>query len=167
MKLFPNNETKAAAYAAMKELERMLKTDGELPPGFSYDASNVSVTITIPQGISVSRDNGKNGDGKQWKKATQNLYGFAILYECFRIARLFKHHKKLERVLLMIVRRAVKNSISSEDAFRELMPQRANDIRTLKDSLDIPKREEPTPRMVNRPDKPRLPTITIQKRKAA
>ena len=74
-KRFPNLQSKAAAYAAYKELERMLKADGDLPPGFSQDVSGVSIEITIPNGTTISRDVGLKGDGKIWKKATQNLYG--------------------------------------------------------------------------------------------
>jgi hypothetical protein len=161
MKNFPNLQTKAAAYAAYKDLERMLNEDGDLPPGFSANLSGVVVEIKIPQGTLVSRDAGKNGDGRQEKKATQNLYGWAILFECFRICKLFKQHKRLERVLMKIVRRAVNRAISSEQSFRELMPKRAEEIQALKDSLPVPKRDEPTPRMIIRNDKKPLPTVTV------
>jgi hypothetical protein len=167
-KHFPNLQTKAAAYAAMKDLERMLKEDGELPPGFNAELSGVTVEIKLPPGTSVTRDAGKKGDGRQEKKATQNLYGWAILYECFRVCRLFKQHKKLERVLMMIVRRAVNRAISSQEAFAELMPRRAEEIKELKDSLPVPMRDEPTPRMVNRNEAKSLPTVTVTfKKKAA
>jgi len=165
-KHFPNLQTKAAAYAAMKDLERMLKEDGELPPGFQADLAGVTVTIKLPPGTSVSRDAGKKGDGRQDKKATQNLYGWAILYECFRVCSLFKQHRKLEAVLMKIVRRAVNRAISSEDAFRELMPKRAEEIQALKDSLPVPMRDEPTPRMVNRADSKPLPTIIVTPKQA-
>lgn len=167
MKHFPNLQTKAAAYAAYKDLERMLKEDGELPPGFNAELSGVKVEITLPPGTSVNRDAGKNGDGRQDKKATQNLYGWAILYECFRVCSLFKQHKKLERILMMIVRRAVNRAISSEDAFRELMPKRAEEIQKLKDSLPVPMRDEPTPRMVVREKSKLMPTVVVTLKKRA
>ena len=164
-KHFPNLQTKAAAYAAYKDLERMLKADGELPPGFNADLSGVTVEIKLPPGTSVSRDAGKHGDGRQDKKATQNLYGWAILFECFRVCSLFKQHKKLERVLMMIVRRAVNRAISTEESFRELMPKRAAEIKQLKASLPVPMRDEPTPRMVNRLDSKPLPTVIVTLKK--
>lgn len=167
MKHFPNLQTKAAAYAAFKELERMLKADGELPPGFQTDVSGVSVEIRIPPGTSISRDAGKDNDGVIKKKATQNLYGWAILFECFRFCSLFKQHKKLERILMMIVRRAVNRAISSQEAFRELMPKRAEEIQAFQDSLPVPMREEQTARMIDRKNPKLLPTITVTLRKKA
>jgi len=166
-KLFHNNETKAAAYAAYKELERMLKIDGELPPGFSADLSGVKIEIKLPHGTGVFRDAGLQNDGIIKKKATQNLYGWAILHECFRVCSLFKQHKKLERVLMKIVRRAVKKAISSEDAFAELMPKRAEDIQNLRNSLPVPMRNEPTPRQMVRNDTKPLPTVTVTLKKKA
>ena len=161
-KIFPNLKTRATAYAAYKELENMLKEDGEIPPGAEINVSGNSITITLPPDTIVKRDPGLNGDGTILKKATQNLYGWAILFECFRIVRLFKHHKKLERVLMMIVRRAVKNAVSSETAFKQLMPKRAEEIQSLRDSLPVPKREEPTPRKIVKPENARKPTLAFK-----
>ncbi len=151
-KHFANNEQRAAAYAAMKELDRMLKADGELPPGFSRDLSNVTVTVTLPHGTSVNRDAGLKKDGVIFKTATQNLYGWAVIYECFRYARKFKQHSKLQSILMKIVRRAVKRQISNEDAFTQLMPHEAEEIAALRKEMSkaIPKRAENTPRMVSR-----------------
>lgn len=162
MKIFPNLQTKAAAYAAYMELERMLKQDGELPPGFQADVSGITIQIKIPQGTSVNRDLGKNNDGVIEKKATQNLYGWYVLSECFRVASLFKQHVKLKRILMMIVKRAVNRGISSETAFRELMPKRAEMIQNLRDSLPVPMREEKTPRNVIRKNPKILPTIIVK-----
>ena len=171
MKHFQNNEQRAAAYVAMKELERMLDDDGELPPGYSVDLSGVTVEIQLPNGTGVSREKGvttAKGEGRILKTATQNLYGWAIIYNCFRVASKFKQHKVLQRVLMMIVRRALKHQISSEDAFAQLMPRQAKEIQALKDSMPVPKRDEPTPRKMIRDEKKFFPTIRIfNKRKAA
>jgi hypothetical protein len=164
-KHFANNQAKAAAYAAFKGLEKMLKEDGELPPGFSANVAGSKIEIVIPPNTTVTRDEGKDGDGIIKKKATQNLYGWAILYECFRVCSLFKQHKKLERVLMKIVRRAVNRAISTQDAFTELMPKRAEEIQLLRDSLPVPMRDEQTPRKVNTE---LLPTVIVSvNRKAA
>ena len=161
MQHFPSLECKAAAYAAFKDLERMLKEDGELPPGFSCDLSNVTVEVKIPNGTSVQRDVGEKGDGTIDKTATQNLYGWSILHECFRVATLFKQHKRLEKLLMKVVRRAIKRSVSTAEAFTELMPSRAKEIKALKDSLPVPKRTEDTPRMIVRDEEKPMPTVKI------
>ncbi len=161
MKMFPTIEAKAAAYAAMMELKRMLDADGELPHGCNYDLSGVTVQVTIQPGVSVYREEGLNKDGMIEKTATQNLYGYAILAECFRFAKMFKQHKKLERSLMKLVRRALNRAISTKAAFRELMPRQAAAIEELKDGLNIPKREEQTPRMVERKNDKLWPTVAI------
>ena len=169
MKIFANNQAKAAAYATYKELERMLKEDGELPPGFKMDVSGIAVEVVLPQGTIISRDEGTKKDGKIFKTATQNLYGWAILYECFKVASLFKQHKRLEKLLLKIVRRAIRKAISSGDAFRQLMPKEAENIELLKRSMNLPKREESTPRNIERSEDEPFPTVIVtpKQRKAA
>lgn len=162
-KHFPNNQAKAAAYAAMKDLERMLKEDGELPPGFSTNLSGVTVEIKIPQGTTVYREKGINGDGIIEKMATQNLYGWAILHECFRFVRKFKQHKILEKSLMKIVRRAIRKAISTERAFREIAPNEAKQINDLRDAMRMPKRPEQTPRMIGRNEDKPLPTVVVKK----
>lgn len=163
--MFPNNSTRAAAYAAYKELERMLKADGDLPPGFFQDVSGTTIEITIPKGTTITRDKGNKGNGTIEKAATQNLYGWAILYECHRVAAKFKQHKRLIKILMKIVRRAVNRAISSEDAFRELMPRQAEEIAKLKATIKVPKREESTPRMINRENAKIMPTVIIHPKK--
>ena len=161
MKHFRNNKDRAAAYAAYRELERMLDEDGEFPPGFSQDVSNAKISITIPKGTTISRDPGLKNDGIIEKSATQNLYGWFILSECLRVASKFKQHLTLKRILLMIVRRAVNKGISSEKSFRELMPVRAKEIESIKDSFKLPKRQEKTPRLIIRENDKLLPTIVV------
>jgi type II secretory pathway component PulJ len=163
-KIFPDLQTKAAAYAAYKELERMLEIDGTLPPGCNFQVGNNTVEIVLPPQVTVTRDKGINGEIE--KTATQNLYGWAILHECFNIARLFKQHKRLEQVLLKIVRRAIKRAISTKEAFTQLHPQQAQAIDSLKKSLKLPKRKEPTPRMVNR-QTAAMATVSVKRRLAA
>ena len=167
MKHFPNNQAKAAAYAAYKDLERMLEEDGDLPPGFHADVSGVKVEITIPPQTVIYREKGMNGDGIIMKAATQNLYGWAILHECFRFVRKFKQHKALEKSLMKIVRRAIRKAISSEKAFAEIAPNEAKQINELRDAMRMPKRPLETPRMIDRSkDKP-LPTVVVTRKKVA
>lgn len=166
MRHFPTAETRAAAYVAYKELERMLDEDGVLAPDSCFDLSGVTVEVTIPNGTSVARDGGKNGDGKIWKTATQNLYGYSILHQCFRVAAKFKQQKTLRRILRGIVRRAIKQSISSEKALLETNPNAAEELKALKATLDLPQREEDTPRKINRKNGGLFPTIAIHPAKA-
>ena len=62
-------EQKAVLYAAQKEIERMLKDDGDLPVGFAIDVSGMKLELTFPPGTVVNRDAGPNGDGMIEKKA--------------------------------------------------------------------------------------------------
>ena len=169
---FSTDEARAAAYAAYKELERMLEADGDLPPGFSQDMSGVTVQVTIPQGTVVSRDKGvtvNKAEGRILKTPTQNLYGWGVLMECFKVARLFKQHNRLERILLKIVERGLRKSVN-EKAFAESMPEQARQVADLKAKLSksMTKRNEATPRMIIREDARRMATVTLQKiRKAA
>lgn len=154
---------KVATYAAYMELDRILKENGDLPHGIDLDVSGVTVELTIPNGTSVVRDSGENGDGKILKTATQNLYGYAVLNECFKLARKFKQHKKLERILRHVVRKALKNAISSEEALAKSNPKLAQEIKELKKSLNLPKRVENTPRKIVRLDKEKLPAVAVRK----
>ena len=177
MKLTP--EKRAVLYAAQKELERLLKDNEELPPGYSLDVSGMTVELTMPPGTIVNRSAGEKGDGIIEKKAAQNLYGYAILHAItlylFKALRLFRQEAKAEelalRIVGRIVRKALNSGITSEDAFKQLHPRLAQGISDVKDKIrdKLPKRSEPTPRLVERANKELLATvkITTKKRKAA
>jgi len=164
-KHFENLQAKAVAYAAYKELERMLKEDGEMPAGYQFDCSNAKITITLQDGIIVNRETGVNG--KYYKAAAQNLYGYAILYQCFLVAKKFRQHQKMVKLLLKIVRRALKQTQTYEDAFKALYPREAKQIEEFKKQLKLPKREEDTPRQIIRKNKKSFPFLSFLRVKAA
>lgn len=156
------NQTKATIYAAYKELERILDKDGDLPYGSSFDVSNAEITIKIPKGTTITRDAGLQNDGKIYKKATQNLYGWAILAECFKFCRMFKQHEKLRKIILLIVRRAIRNKCSTKEALISKIPEVAEQIEQLQSELNLPKRSEETPRIINRKNSKLFATITCK-----
>jgi len=175
-------EQKAVLYAAQKEIERMLKDDGDLPVGFAIDVSGMKLELTFPPGTVVNRDAGPNGDGMIEKKAAQNLYGYAILhaitYYLYKFLRLFRQERKAEEQALKILRRIVKHAlqsgVSSEDAFKQLHPRLADGIAEVREKIrdQLPKRPEPTPRLIQRANKQLLATVKIvqaktKKQKAA
>ncbi len=170
---------RAILYATYKHLQSLAKdNDGpcELPPGTEYDVSGEKLTITLPPNTVISRLAGESGDGRCQKKATQNLYGWSILYalvyQAERYLKKFRLHKRfrtlLQRFLTRIVRSALDTGKTSEEAFRETFPQVAKGIDELKASLNVPMRDEPTPRKTT----PRKLPATLaferpKKRKAA
>jgi hypothetical protein len=148
---------KAVLYAAYKHLEGIAKDkDGpcEFPPGTEIDVSGERLTITLPPNTVVSRNEGENGDGVCYKTATQNLYGWGILYafvyQAERILKLFRQEKRwrpfLQRMITRIVKHALDTGKTSEEAFESAYPQIAKGIKDLKASMNVPKRKEPTPR---------------------
>ena len=148
---------RAILYGAYKHLESWAKAnDGpcELSPGTEIDVSGEVLTITLPPKTIVSRSEGENGDGRCYKKATQNLYGWSILYafvyQAERILGKFNQAKRFRKLLqpflTRIVRQALDTGNTSEEAFRKAYPQVAKGIDELKSSLNVPMRNEPIPR---------------------
>lgn len=164
--MFRNDGQRALAYTAHNLLGRMLKEDGELPPGFVMDLSGKQLVITMPPETVVSRSEGIKGDGIEDKTATQKLYGFAIIYalvhHLMRYLRKFRLEAKAERLMLALVRRivrtALESSVTSEDAFRELHPRLANGIDEIRDKIRarLPKIGYKTQRRVETTGEPTL-----------
>lgn len=150
MSLFRNNRQRAIAYAAFKELERMLKEDGELPPGFAEPLTGETITIKLPPGLSVYREPGKNGDGIIQKKATQDLYGYGV-WACFLMKlKAFKQHN----VVMQIIREAWAEAMRTpatnvETELDKIDPELAKFVKELKERPG-PMRDEQTPRKVER-----------------
>lgn len=156
-----NDRQKAITFAAFKCLEKVAKkSDGEceLPPGTSFDVSGETITITLPPETIISRQMGDNGDGTCQKKATQNLYGWSILYafvyQAERYLKKFNLDKRYRRFLQSFITRIVKRALdtgnTSEAAFKEQYPKVAKGIEELKQNLKVPMRTEPIPRMCPR-----------------
>jgi hypothetical protein len=158
--MFANDQDRAIAYAAFKSLERMLKDDGKLPAGFYLDVSGKEISIKLPKGSVVEREVGTNGDGSYNKKATQNLYGYALW--ALMIQRLCKFNQwaAIRAAMLDAMKTVMKKKytdfrveITKED------PRLIELIDELQNELAIPTRKEETPRLF----KQTLPaTVTIK-----
>jgi hypothetical protein len=171
-----DQKQRAVTFAAYKHLEGLAKkADGvcELPPGMKMDVSGETLTITLPPNTIVERQLG-DGDGTCQKKATQNLYGWSILYaftyQAERYLKKFRLHKKfrtfLQRFITRIVRQALDTGKTSEESFKTEFPEVAKGIEELKQSLNVPMRTEPMPRKCER----KLPATLVfgkKKKKAA
>ena len=164
-KLFRTIDQRAVAYSVHNLLGKMLKEDGELPPGYSMDVSGKQLIITLPPETIVSRSEG-DGDGTEQKKATQKLYGFAIIYalvhHLMRYLAKFKLEVKAERLMLALVRRivrtALESDISSEEAFKQLHPRLYNGIDDIRDKMrnQLPTIGYKTQRLVKTDKKPTI-----------
>jgi len=125
-KQFPTTDHKAVAYAAMKELARILKSDGELPPGYQQDVSGKRCVVTIPQGTTVHRpEGGEDGApiGKQYKAAMQNTYGYSVLYLLVeRLERFCQHEVVLAELTAAICEIVENNADTTENTLRQRNP---------------------------------------------
>ena len=160
---FSNDEQRAAAYAAMKMLERMLKEDGELPPGFNLDISGRRVEITFPPNTVVERDSGTNGDGTIYKKATQNLYGYALITALAQRLRSFHQWNVMRDAILQAVRDAMIGGNTLAQQLTQADPEFATGLEALRAEMAITPRCEDTPRIVKDPGQP--PTVTFRRPK--
>jgi hypothetical protein len=163
MKHFGSNEHRAAAFAAHNLLGKMLKADGTLPPAYVLDVSGMKVEITLPPNTEVERWAGENGDGTIKKKATQNSYGYAVLFLLWEICRKFNQHKRFERILRRVISRAIRLNMSSQEAMLGIVSKkRLLEFNEFRASLELPLREEATPRRIKQA-KTMLPTVGIFK----
>lgn len=146
----------AVLYVAFKELDRALK-DEKLPPG-TYDVSGASVTVQIPDGVTVTRDAGPNGDGKVEKKATQNLYGFALWALFLKRLESFNQAAYVRRIFMEALRDSLKDDGHVETELREIAPDVADFIDELR-KQPLPTRKEDTTRNISKRKTP--PDIQI------
>lgn len=142
---------RASLYAAYKLIEGALKEDGELPPGFSADVSGTSVTVLIPAGTRISRDAGPNGDGTIEKKATTNLYGYAVWAAFLKRLSRFNQASVIRRMLMEAWSEALANGKSVESELNEIDPEIGQFIADLKKAPG-PLRVEQTTRRITRPE---------------
>lgn len=140
-----NLEHQAIIYAAQKLLERELV---ELPPGFKMDLSGKSITIKFSEGTTITRDTGINGDGKILKKATQNLYGYAVW--ALLIERLMRFHQwgTLKNEIIKAVKASLKYKSNVRESLAAEKPFIVEVMNELQQDLPIPARAENTPREV-------------------
>lgn len=154
------NDHKAALYAAFKILERELKKDGELPPGYHKDLSHTTITITFPSNTIVERDGTNNG--KILKKATQNLYGYTFFTIMIRKLKKFNQWNQIRTIILETVTEALRNNISARSEIKAEDPELAAEIDKLQQEFPIPMRTEDTPRICKDTKVPATITITMK-----
>ena len=153
--MFRTDRERAAAYAACKTLERLLVQDGKLPAGFSMDLSGTSVTVVLPPDSVVERDAGTTGDGTILKTAVQNLYGYALWALMIRRLRRFNQWAAIRETIVDAMTEVVRHP--SKNARAEILksdPDVAQEIERIQKEINIPAREEETPRVYRSPDLP-------------
>ncbi len=162
--MFKSAKDRAVAYAAMKTLERMLKENGEIPPGCSEDVSGYKITIILPPGSVVERDLGTNGDGTIYKTAVQNLYGYALWALLIERLRRFNQWKMIRDAIIDAMREVIRRPSKKlrEEIIKEF-PHVADEIEKMQAELQIPQRLEDTPRIFNVPPTPATVKITSGK----
>lgn len=166
VKQFRTVEQRTVAYAAHTLLGKMLKADGDLPPGCEMDVSGKQLIITLPPETIVSRSEGSNGDGTENKIATQKTYGFAVIYallhHAMRYLAKFKLENKAERLMLSLVPRiinaALEDGVTTEKAFEEMHPRLFKGVESIREKLrsKLPTIEYKTQRLVKTDNKPTL-----------
>lgn len=163
MKIFVTEEQRALAFVAMKELEKLLKIDGELSPNSNYDVGGQSLTVTIPDGVSVSRSGGENGDGVEMNSAMQNTYGYAVIFLLVERLQRFCQHKTVLNELQQVIMEVSKNrATTTETVLKERNQELYADFEQWKENLKIQlgEREQKTPRKIKRDNK-KMTTIKI------
>lgn len=156
-------EDTARLYAAFKLLERTLKEDGELPPGFYLDVSGDEVTIKFPKGTVVERDKGTHGDGTILKKAVQNAYGYPTWALMVERLRRFHQWNAIREAMIDAIHEAVTTEGNTREYIRTTYPETVSIMDELQQNLEIPPRIEDTPRICKVTKL--APTITIRKKK--
>jgi hypothetical protein len=152
--------TNAALFAAYKVLERTLKLDGEIPPGFRIDLSGTEITIRLPPETIVSREPGEKNDGVIWKKASQNLYGFTFFTMLANKLASFKQWGKIKEVIISTVLDALAYKSSARQEIALTDPELSQAIEEMQRTLNIPLRRESTPRICRETELPA--TINIK-----
>lgn len=153
--MFEKDQDRAVAYAAMKTLERFLKSNGDFSPGFTQDVSGCKITITLPPGSVVSRDIGPNGDGTILKTAVQNLYGYALWALMIARLRKFKQWDVIRSTIIETMQEVINRSNKNlrEEISKEF-PDIEEEIELIQKQLKIPQRKEETPRVFKSKEMP-------------
>lgn len=147
---------RAIIYALAKLTDRMDKADDcNLPPGYKVDLSGYTVTIKFAPGTIVNREAGLKGDGFNYKKATQNLYGYAVWAALIERLKKFNQWATVRSHLIEAMKTVRRQQAQGKDADKmtetalvKKNPDLAEAILALKEELPIPDRKEDTPRHV-------------------
>jgi hypothetical protein len=156
---------RAAIYAVSKLLDRMDQADEtNLPPGYTVDLSGYTLTIKFAPGTIVNREAGLKGDGFNYKKATQNLYGYAVWAALIERLKKFNQWGTVQNHLIEAMKTVRRQQAQgkndekmNETALVKKNPDLKEAIEQLKAELPIPDRKEDTPRQV----KGLPPTINV------
>jgi hypothetical protein len=146
--IFATDRQRAVAYAAYKELEQLLKLDGQIAPGADFDLSGEQITICLTPKTRVSRNVGDNGIIR--KKATQNLYGYMVWSLFLKRLKKFNQWNVVKAMLVEAWHESIRQNSTVKTELDAIDPELAEIARQLQDEAG-PMREEPTPRMVNKP----------------
>lgn len=159
--MFKNDHERAVAYAAMKSLERMLNDEPNVKPGFYEDLTGCQITITLPKGSVVERSDGENHDGIVMKKATQNLYGYALWALMVVKLKKFNQWKMVKGIVEECLREVIGFPTKNvKDHIQRNFPDATAELEDLQSTLVIPMRPEDTPKMFREPKFP--VTVTIK-----
>lgn len=164
MKHFVTDEQRAILYATFKELERMLKDDGDISPNSKFEVGGQTVSLTLPDGMTVSRSGGENGDGIEMNSAMQNTYGYAVLYLFIERLTKFKQANALLNELKDVIVEVTQNrAASTETVLKERNPELYQQFDNWKEQLrsELGERQQATPRKIHRDNNKLFPTIRI------
>lgn len=165
MLTFENDQQRATAYAVYKYLEDAFKNDeksvNRIALSSTIDVSGFKMEIVLPPGTVISR-----GEKEfTFKKATQNLNGWAVLTKIVERLRTFNQWNVIRIALLNAVRAALKKDTETETELVKIDPELNTAIELLRDELALPQRKEVTPNRIDRSDEPM--TMTFRKPKGS
>ena len=140
----------AELYFLQKQIEKQLKDAPELQPG-EYNVGNREITFKTTADAVVIRSEGENGDGKEYKKGTPKVYGFAIIAALLHYATKPRAPQLSLKLVVEIVEYALECEVDNETAFQELHPRMAKAIKTVRETIRerLPKIPYLTPRKVD------------------
>ncbi len=160
--MFKTDHERAVAYAAMQTLKRMLDDDANIKPGFYEDLTGCEITIKLPKGSVVERSEGELGDGIVQKKATQNLYGYALWALMVVKLKKFNQWKLVKGIVEECLREVLAFPTNKVKEYVQAhFPDASEELDELQSTLQIPMRPEETPRTFKEPKFPA--TITFKK----
>ena len=176
-----NEQQRRMIYAALKLCEQshdMETTKCEIPVG---TASLDGLTITIQQGgdtitikpapgTVLEREAGGNGDGTTDKRATQRLFGTAMMAEALHVLGKFNQDKRILRMFWIVIRRAIRRGNITQAELESQLGKRASErlAQTMEEIRQAcPPAPNATPRSIKPPKRGMKPTVSIDRRQNA
>lgn len=157
-----DNQRYAILHAAQKAIAAELKKY-EFEAGVTADISGQSLTITFGDDVAVSRSLGSDGLGHVFKKATQDLYGYAVWCLFLKRLQLFNQAEYVKKILMEVWEEVVRNREKNVGVeLAEIDPELNEFIENLK-AAPGPERKEKSPMVVTK----NKPTFTVDNYKNA